>query len=307
MEDRPTEVQRPWGTPPEPPPPPPGGPDEPLGPPPGEPPPPWYREYWWIWLIVLLLVVGGIIAFFALRDSGGESAETQTSGPPEVPNLIGTQEEFARNVLAEDGFEVEVVRQPSDQREGVVVEQDPEAGSKVAQGSTVRIVVSTGPPSTTTVTNTETVTSGPSGPSGPSGESGESGPETVEMPDVAGDDYVDAVDELVDAGVLPDFLPIESSRERGTVLKQSPAAGEQVEKGATVRLDVALGEGEREDQEIPDFQGKDVGDALKECAEAGFACRTIAGGPTQRDVVGQDPAPGGTAPALTIVNLLTGG
>src|SRR6187551_3547335 len=48
MEDRPTEIQQPWGTPPEPPPPPPpGGPDEPPpGPPPGAPPP-WYREYWW--------------------------------------------------------------------------------------------------------------------------------------------------------------------------------------------------------------------------------------------------------------------
>jgi len=147
------------------------------------------------------------------------------------------------------------------------------------------------------VTNTETVTTGPSG---------ESGPETVQMPDVNGDDYVDAVDELVDAGVFPDFIPVESSRERGTVLKQSPDAGEKVEKGATVRLDIALGEGAREEIDVPDFTGKDVGDALKECAQAGFACRTIAGGPDQKDVVGQEPPAGGTEPELSIINLLTG-
>jgi eukaryotic-like serine/threonine-protein kinase len=297
MEDRPTEIQRPWSTPPEPPPPPPGGPEEPPpGPPPGAPPP-WYREYWWIWLLVLLLIVGGIIAFFALRDSGDdEGAQTQTGGPPKVPNVVGTQEEIARDVLQHDGFEVEVVRQPTDQRTGVVVEQDPEAGSKLAQGSTVRIVVSTGLPPTTTVTETETV----------SGPSGESGPETVEMPDVTGDDYVDAVDELVDAGVFPDFIPIESSEERGTVVKQSPESGEDVEQGASVRLDVALGDGEREDVDVPDLTGMDVGDALNDCAKAGLACRTIAGGPDQKDVVGQEPPAGGTAPALSIVNLLTG-
>ena len=297
MEDRPTEIQRPWGTPPEPPPPP-GGPEEP---PPGVPPgpPPWYREYWWIWLIVLLLVVGGIIAFFALRDNGDDSAtQTQTSGPPTVPNVVGTQEEAARNVLQEEGFEVEVVRQPAEQPTGIVVEQDPEAGSKLAQGSTVRIVVSTGPAPTTTVTQTETVASGPSG---------ESGPETVEMPDVGGEEYADAVEELVDAGVFPDFIPIESSRERGTVVDQSPDPGEQVEKGATVRLDVALGEGEREQVEVPDFEGMDVGDALKECAKAGLACRTSGGGPGQKDVVGQEPPAGGTQPELSIITLLTGG
>jgi eukaryotic-like serine/threonine-protein kinase len=295
MEDRPTEIQRPPDYPPEPP----LGPGEPPpGPPPGAPPP-WYREYWWIWLVVLLLIVGGIIAFFALRDSG-DGAETQTTGPPKVPNVIGTQEQFARTVLEEDGFEVEVVRQPSDQRTGVVFEQRPEAGSKLAQGSTVRIAVSTGPPPTQTVTQTETETAGPSG------ESGESGPETVNMPDVTGKTHVNAVNQLVDLGVFPDSIPMASSEDRGTVVAQQPSEGEKVALGSSVRVDISLGSGDREDLEVPDFMGMDAGDALKACAKARFACRTIAAGPKQKDVVGQEPAAGSMQPELTIINVLTG-
>jgi eukaryotic-like serine/threonine-protein kinase len=194
-----------------------------------------------------------------------------------------------------------VVRQSSDQRSGVVVEQDPEAGSKLAQGSTVRITVSTGPGQTQTVTQTETVTTGPSG------ESGESGPETVKMPDVQGKTHTNAVNQLVGLGVFPDSIPMQSSEEKGTVVAQQPAAGEKVPVGSSVRVDISLGTGEREDLEVPDFKGMDVGDALKACAKARFACRTIAGGPEQKDVVGQEPAAGSTQPELTIINILTGG
>ena len=308
MEDRPTEIQGPPGYPPEPPPEPPLGPGEP---PPGPPvgPPPWYREYWWIWLIVLLLIVGGIIAFFALRDNGGNNestTQTQTSGPPKVPNVIGNQEEFARNVLEEDGFKVEAEHRASDQRTGVVVEQDPEAGSKLAQGSTVKIVVSTGPTPTQTVTETQTVTTGPSGESGASGESGESGAETGKMPDVSGKDHVAAVNQLVNAGLFPDSIPMESGEDRGTVVSQQPDAGKQAPVGSSVRIDISLGSGDREQLEVPDFKGMKVGDALKACAKARFACRTIAGGPVQKDVVGQDPPAGDTKPELSIINVLTG-
>jgi eukaryotic-like serine/threonine-protein kinase len=259
------------------------------GPPP--PPPPWYREHWWIYLVALLLIVGLIIAFFALRGDGDDDETVQTAPQQRstVPNLIGLQERFARNVLEERGFEVEVVREPSVQRRGVVVEQDPGAGSRLARGGQVSITVSTGPEPTQTVTQTVTP-----------------GPETKEMPDLVGTAYPDAVEDLVDVGLFPDSFPVESADERGNVVGQRPDPGAEVTDGSSVRLDVSLGSGEREDGEVPDLTGQSLADALRACAEAGFTCRIVTGAEEGREVAEQRPAAGDTAPELSQIALSAG-
>jgi serine/threonine-protein kinase len=254
------------------------------------PPPPWYREHWWIWLIVLLLIVGGIIAFFALRGSGGDDQQT-TQQPVTVPDVVGLEERAARDQLEAAGFQVEVVREASDRPSGVVADQDPGGGSRLAPGARVRITVSTGPAQTVTQTQTQTVTTEP---------------ETVAMPDVVGAEYPDAVEQLVDARLFPNSFPVESTEERGNVVDQRPDAGAKVPPGSPVRIDVSLGPGEREDREVPDLTGENVADALGACADAGFTCQTTAGAQQHRHVVGQQPAAGGTAPELTQITLVTG-
>jgi beta-lactam-binding protein with PASTA domain len=256
-----------------------------------EPPPPWYSEYWWLWLAALLLIVGGIIAFFVLRDDNGGSTTPVTVDRSTVPNLVGLQERFARNVLRERGFQIEVVRQADTQRPGVVVEQDPGAGSRLARGGRVSIVVSTGPQPTQTVTETGTTTTAA---------------EQAEVPDLGGTEYPDAVEQILDAGLFSNSSPIESTQERGNVVDQQPEAGAKVDPGSDVRIDVSLGSGEREDREVPDLVGQSVVAALKACAKAGFTCRTIAGSEEQRDVVGQQPKAGRTRPELAQILLLTG-
>lgn len=256
-------------------------------PPPGAPPP-WYREYWWIWLIVLLLVVGGIIAFFALR--GNDDEEQQGQQRVAVPNVVGLREQDARGTLEERGFDVDVVRQSSDQPSGVVVEQDPQAGSSLAPGGTVSIAVSTGPEQTRTVTQTQTVTAEP---------------ETTEMPDFVGTAYPDAVDQALDAGLFPNSFPAESTEERGTVVDQGPAAGEQVVPGSTVRIDVSLGEEPRDEQQVPDLTGQELPDALRACADAGFTCRAVPAGGPGRVVTAQRPVSGAST-ELSQLELSTG-
>ena len=256
-------------------------------------PPPWYREHWWIWLVALLLIVAGIIAFFALRGDGDEKDAARQRVT--VPNVVGQREQSARATLQERGFEVEVVRQSSDQPGGIVVEQDPAAGSRLAPGTRVSIAVSTGPQPTQTVTQTTTTAT--------TATTAPETTETTEMPDLVGTEYPDAVEELVDAGLFPDSFPVDSAEERGNVVDQRPSAGTEVVPGSDVRLDVAIGSGEREEREVPDLTGQSLGEALQACAEAGFTCRVTGDG---RDVADQQPAAGGSAPELSQIALATG-
>jgi len=257
------------------------------------PPPPWYREHWWVWLVVLLLIVAGIIAFFALRGDGGDAGEAQQRS--KVPNVVGLPETTARAALEDLGFEVEVGRRSTNARRGVVVEQDPSAGSRLATGGHVSIAVSTGPEPTQTVTETRTVTSEP--------ETTE--PETTQLPDVVGQEYPDAVEQLVQARFLPDSFPVASSEERGTVVDQHPQGGTQVAGGSPVRLDVSLGSGEREERQVPDLTGQPLGDALVACAEAGFTCRAVPRVGAGRVVTAERPV-AGTSLELSQIELSTG-
>ena len=74
-----------------------------------------------------------------------------SAGPEEVsvPHVVGLMEEQARANIQAAGLNVEVTREPSEEEEGRVIAQDPEGGTEVPRGSTVRITVSTGLLSTT--------------------------------------------------------------------------------------------------------------------------------------------------------------
>ena len=261
------------------------------------PPPPWYGERWWIWLVALLLIVGVIIAFFALRGDGEE--ERQGSGRVTVPDVVGLQERVARARLDERGFAVETERVAHAGREGTVVEQDPGAGSRLGRGARVRIVVSTGQAQTVTQTQTETETQTTET------QTTSTGPETLEVPDVVGSEYPDAVEQILEAGFLPASFPVESAEERGTVVDQQPGGGTQADGASPARLDVSLGSGPREERTVPDLTGQPLDDALRACAQAGFTCRAVPAGGAGREVTGQRPVTG-RAVELAQIELSTG-
>lgn len=189
------------------------------------------RENWWVFLVALLLIVGGIVAFFALRDTGGDEptpAQTRTEA-----TVTRTQTE--------------------------------------------------------TLTTTETVE-----------------PQTVEMPAAVGRDYLEAAAEAFGAGLIADTYPVASSELRGLVVAQTPAAGTEVERGAIVKLDVSLGQGERGDRDVPDVTGMELEEAHRLCREAGFTCRTVYRAGEPGEVLDQEPAFGAVAEELTQMELLTG-
>ncbi len=99
---------------------------------------------------------------------------------------------------------------------GSVIRQDPPAGEKVARGSAVNIVVSSGSPSPT---------------ASPS-------PAGVEVPNVYGMDATTAAAQVSAAGLVADFRQKGGTgQEPGTVVSIKPDAGTVVPEGSTVVLD----------------------------------------------------------------------
>jgi len=91
---------------------------------------------------------------------GGSVALTVSSGPANVlvPSLVGISQVQAGQLLGNAGLNVgAVTSQASTQYgAGIVISSNPATGQSVAPGSSVDIVVSTGPPPTTTTTTTTT-------------------------------------------------------------------------------------------------------------------------------------------------------
>ena len=145
-----------------------------------------------------------------LLEKGQAVNVTVSAGKEEetVPNLIGlTSPDAAERALNEVGLELgKVTPRDSDQPENYVLDQDPAQGQPVKAGSSVDIVVSSG---------------------------------FVEVPRVEGSSEAQARSDLSNAGLNVDVVYQTSQQTAGTVLAQSPKAGQRVKKGTLVTLTVA--------------------------------------------------------------------
>ena len=129
--------------------------------------------------------------------------------PVAVPSVIGLLYDQAADDLEDAGFLVARTDVESDEPAGIVVFQDPEAGSEQARGATVTLQVS-------------------------------SGPSTVGVPDVVGTTESAARDTLVAAGlkVTVEEVEVTDPNQDGTVIYQDPVAGSDVDPGARVTIAV---------------------------------------------------------------------
>ena len=258
--------------------------------PPG-PRPPWWRDNVWFWLALLgvaaVLVV--LIAILAARD------DKQAAGAT-VPSVVGLRQARAVSVLERAGYVAGASRTPSAEPRGIVVDQDPGAGTALASGGTVAIVVSSGPEVVTTVETvtepTETIA-------------------TITVPSVVGDDHVAAGARVDGLNLIADSYPVESEYPiRGTVVAQDPEGGTPVPPRTHIRLDVAIAPGERPTAIVPDVTGLNEIEARATAREAGFTVFTIdrtAPTPEERgEVILQRPAAGTEAPVLTQIRLFVG-
>jgi len=177
-------------------------------PPPPVVPPPDERERRRRWPLVLIgllvLALAGMLAFLVL--SGLLASEKV-----DVPNVKGRQVLRARALLEQRGFEVKQVRVRSQAELDLVVDQDPEPGTEVDEGSTVTLEVS-------------------------------KGPGNVNVPSVEGLSQAQAIKDLTRSGLkaVTDSEPSDTVR-RGFVIRTVPKGGALVTKGTRVRLFVSSG------------------------------------------------------------------
>jgi len=219
--------------------------------------------------------------------SGGTQAKkgstvhlTVSSGPGQaaVPSVSGLGRRAAAKKLTKAGFRVTEVEQNDDTvKKDHVIETRPAEGTPLNKGSTVTLVVS-------------------------------SGPEQVTVPDETGKTLDDARNDLENAGfkVSVTRQPTDTA-DPDTVLSQNPVANTQQDKGSTVTLTVAKA---LDTAKVPDTTGKQDTDAVSALQDAGFkvsVTRQDTQDLTQDGVVlTQDPAGGQTKKKGSTVKIVVG-
>jgi beta-lactam-binding protein with PASTA domain len=164
---------------------------------------------------------------------------------------------------------------------------------------TVTQTIGTETTETTTTTSSETTTTVAEPPPAP-----------VTVPDVVGQNYVEAGSTLEGMGLAADSYPVASQETRGSVAAQRPAPGTVLKEGDIVRNNVALGTGARETKEVPDVTGPQASDARATARRAGFTVRTVyrqaPSAEESGEVLTQQPAPGTPLPELTQITVFVG-
>jgi beta-lactam-binding protein with PASTA domain len=278
----------------------------------GEPEPDGGRR--WPFFTIGLLTVALAAFLIYLAVAGLTAADTK-----EVPRVVGKQLLQARQMLERAGFEVEESRVRSEARFDQVVDQDPNPREEADEGSTVTLEVSGGPGTvrvptvrglpqavaietlkkrdlTATVDrrSSESIEKGIAIRTVPAAgeevERGErvqlfvsSGPEQVEVPDVTGLSRDSAEDLLAEAGLESGVEERESEEPEDDVISQDPAAGTEVDRGATVTITVSTG---IEKVSVPNVVGLSRRDAAAQLRAVGLVAA-----PREADVT--DPSQDG--------------
>jgi eukaryotic-like serine/threonine-protein kinase len=203
-----------------------------------EPPP--KRRRWAPWLLVLLLLAAaGIAGWYVFTKIQDQLAAAQ---PVSVPNVVGIRELKAKAKIEEAGLEPKIERSASAEFDkGIVMDQKPDAGTRIQKGDQVTIVVSTGVAQAV-------------------------------VPDVVGMDYADAVDALDEVNLDASKREVFSTKRAGRVIGQDPPAGEVVDEGTAVVLRVSKGE---ETATVPDVLDQPESSARAELEAAGFAVESV--------------------------------
>ena len=199
-----------------------------------------------------------------------------------VPDVSGQPSQQAQTALQQAGFHV-ATQQKADGKVAVgnVIATQPLGGSRIDEGSTVTMQVSTGPtqvqvPRLSGLTQAEaeqklnsiglTLSPNPPRKASSTAETDKviaqepsagvrvdidqpivitigSGPEQVRVPTVVGQDISIAQPNLVDsAGFKVDIQEVKSSAPKGQVLSTNPTGGSNAEKGSTITVQVSAGD-----------------------------------------------------------------
>ncbi len=182
--------------------------------------------------VLLLLLAAGAVAWFVL-------AQEDTTPVPAVEGLSVDQ---AVAQLEADGFRTSVATEASDAPSGTRRSRrtrPPERRPTRARRWRIRV---------------------------------SGGPDTIAVPNAVGLPEAEARDRLVGAGFQVESNEVFAEREPGTVTAQSPSAGAEAERGATVTISVSKGTGL---VEVPNVVGMTRGQAEAELSNARLEANVV--------------------------------
>jgi serine/threonine-protein kinase len=202
-----------------------------------------------------------------------------STGAPKVvvPTLVGLQEADALAALKTKHLKVHVVTIQSGKAANQVTASDPPAGTKVVEGTVVRINVS-------------------------------KGPTPVQVPNVLGQPLASAHSTLLGAGFKVSDNFVDSNQPANTVLSESPQPGATAPQGTTIVLNVSRGPAT---SPLPDVRTLDLGSATQTLQSAGFThwkveYQTVTDPNADGVVLAENPAPSTPASPSTVITLTVG-
>jgi serine/threonine-protein kinase len=179
-----------------------------------------------------------------------------------VPTVVGMDRAEARKALEDRGFLADWDEQPSDEVAlGKVISQEPRGGSIADLRSSVRVVISKGPP-------------------------------PIVVPDLIGKTEADAAQMVSKKNLLLTSTTTRPSATvaKGTVLEQKPAKGTKVPKGTKIQIVLSSGP---EAQSVPLLKGLSLRQAHEKAESQGFQLIVDGPGGDNGDMVVADQSPGG--------------
>ena len=191
--------------------------------------------------LCLLIFFGAMFGTWKLL-TGGRTKEVQ------IPSLVGTNIEEAKTKLDELKLKYEITEEysPEGKEEGTILSQEPkyQDNYKINETEVIKLVVS-------------------------------KGIEMVAVPKVTGDTKDDAISKLEEVNLKVEIAEeINEKVQEGVVIKQEPAANEQISKDSTVKIYVSLGRGIKE-VTVPYVVGKQEAEAKKALEAAGLTVGTV--------------------------------
>jgi len=203
-----------------------------------------------------ILIIAAIIILIVVFAGGGQETV-------QVPNLVGMTQDEATESLEDAGLELGDVGDQyitsKSQEAGVVVSQDPAAGTSLDKGSKVALTVTA----------------------------------ELAMPNVIGLSQTDAVNNLKQAGVKVvevNKTPVSQENAVGKIVAQTPAAGTLIDPDTSVTLEV--GE-EAAQAEVPNVVGLTQEKAEEQLKDAGFEVQVVEASSSEvpeGSVIEQNPA-----------------
>ncbi|MBT8224954.1 MAG: Stk1 family PASTA domain-containing Ser/Thr kinase [Dactylosporangium sp.] len=224
--------------------------------------------------VVIALSMLGVLAVVAL----GLGLYLETRKIVEVPNIIGLTQQEADATLSNKKLTGETREniKTTDCPIGQIMAQAPDEGTELREGGKVSYDVCTGPDKT-------------------------------QVPQMVGLSQNDADKALKDAHLIGDFRQTNSAKESGEVLSSDPPAGQEVDEGTTVIVQVSKGN----QKIIPDVSGQTANGAENTLRNAGFSnivkvTRPVTDSSEVGRVVGQDPSPDKAVPSTQKITIYIG-